>query len=86
MLVRIARATAPACVLNGGRHEATRVDHHARRCSGDRGFATRGARAATYAHAGSWRAVAWDSEKELSNPFYHWVVQGFEDVGLKPGL
>jgi putative tryptophan/tyrosine transport system substrate-binding protein len=25
-------------------------------------------------------------EKELSNPFYHWVVQGFEDVGLKPGV
>jgi putative tryptophan/tyrosine transport system substrate-binding protein len=25
-------------------------------------------------------------EKELSNPFYHWVVQGFEDVGLKSGL
>jgi putative tryptophan/tyrosine transport system substrate-binding protein len=25
-------------------------------------------------------------EKELSNPFYHWVVQGFEDVGLKPGI
>jgi putative tryptophan/tyrosine transport system substrate-binding protein len=25
-------------------------------------------------------------EKELSNPFYHWVLQGFEDVGLKPGV
>jgi putative ABC transport system substrate-binding protein len=25
-------------------------------------------------------------ERELSNPFYHWVVQGFEDVGLKPGI
>jgi putative tryptophan/tyrosine transport system substrate-binding protein len=25
-------------------------------------------------------------ENELSNPFYHWVVQGFEDVGLKPGI
>jgi hypothetical protein len=47
--------------------------------------AGRGARAATYAHAGSW---LWHGtrEKELSNPFYHWVVQGFEDVGLEPGL
>jgi ABC-type uncharacterized transport system substrate-binding protein len=25
-------------------------------------------------------------EKELANPYYHWVVQGFEDVGLKPGI
>ena len=25
-------------------------------------------------------------EKELSNPFYHWVVQCFDDLGLKPGL
>src|SRR5437868_6860351 len=25
-------------------------------------------------------------EKELANPFYHWVVQGFENAGLKPGV
>jgi putative ABC transport system substrate-binding protein len=25
-------------------------------------------------------------EKELSNPFYHWVVQGFENAGLKSGV
>jgi putative ABC transport system substrate-binding protein len=25
-------------------------------------------------------------EKELANPYYHWVVQGFENVGLKPGI
>ena len=25
-------------------------------------------------------------EKELANPYYHWVLQGFEDVGLKPGI
>ena len=33
-------------------------------------------------------SVLWHGtrEKELSNPFYHWVVQGFEDVGLKPGV
>jgi putative ABC transport system substrate-binding protein len=24
--------------------------------------------------------------KELANPFYHWVVQGFENAGLKPGV
>ena len=25
-------------------------------------------------------------EKELANPFYRWVVQGFENAGLKPGV
>src|SRR4051812_13244145 len=25
-------------------------------------------------------------EKELASPFYHWVVQGFENAGLKPGV
>src|SRR5437588_8065705 len=25
-------------------------------------------------------------EKELANPFYRWLVQGFENAGLKPGL
>jgi putative ABC transport system substrate-binding protein len=25
-------------------------------------------------------------ERELANPFYHWVVQGFENAGLKPGV
>jgi putative ABC transport system substrate-binding protein len=25
-------------------------------------------------------------QKELANPFYHWVVQGFENAGLKPGV
>ncbi|MFO1158441.1 MAG: ABC transporter substrate-binding protein [Reyranellaceae bacterium] len=25
-------------------------------------------------------------EKELAHPFYHWVVEGFESAGLKPGV
>jgi putative ABC transport system substrate-binding protein len=33
-------------------------------------------------------SVLWHGteEKELANPFYYWVVQGFEDAGLKPGV
>src|SRR5258708_5950822 len=33
-------------------------------------------------------AILWHGtrEKEMANPFFHWVVQGFEDVGLKPGV
>jgi hypothetical protein len=33
-------------------------------------------------------SVLWHGtkERELANPFYHWVVQGFENAGLKSGV
>jgi putative ABC transport system substrate-binding protein len=33
-------------------------------------------------------SILWhgSEEKELANPFFHWVVQGFENAGLKPGV
>jgi len=33
-------------------------------------------------------AILWhgSEEREQANPFFHWVVQGFENAGLKPGV
>ena len=33
-------------------------------------------------------SILWhgSEERELANPFFHWVVQGFENAGLKPGV
>src|SRR5262245_15361253 len=33
-------------------------------------------------------SILWhgSEERELANPFFHWLVQGFENAGLKPGV
>jgi putative tryptophan/tyrosine transport system substrate-binding protein len=33
-------------------------------------------------------SILWhgSQDREISNPFYHWLVQGFENVDLKPGV